>query len=127
MIPKVETCLEAVERGVEAAVILDGRVPHIHAAGAVHAARRRHFDKARSRVSFETWVFDLDNTLYPASSSLFPQIHKRMGLYIAEALKVDAATADALQRKYYREHGTTLRGLMLTHEIAAGRIPGLCP
>lgn len=68
-------------------------------------------------MSFETWVFDLDNTLYPASSSLFPQIHKRMGLYIAQALKVDAATADALQRKYYREHGTTLRGLMLTHQI----------
>lgn len=28
MIPKLETCLMAVERGVEAAVILDGRVPH---------------------------------------------------------------------------------------------------
>jgi len=68
-------------------------------------------------VSFETWVFDLDNTLYPASSSLFPQIHKRMGQYIARALQVDAATADAMQRKYYREHGTTLRGLMLMHAI----------
>ena len=68
-------------------------------------------------MSFETWVFDLDNTLYPASSSLFPQIHKRMGQYIARALQVDAATADAMQRKYYREHGTTLRGLMLMHAI----------
>jgi acetylglutamate kinase len=28
MIPKVETCLEAVAGGAEAAVILDGRVPH---------------------------------------------------------------------------------------------------
>jgi acetylglutamate kinase len=28
MIPKVETCIDAVERGAEAAVILDGRVPH---------------------------------------------------------------------------------------------------
>jgi len=62
-------------------------------------------------------VFDLDNTLYPASSSLFPQIHKRMGEYIARRLQVDEATADALQRKYYREHGTTLRGLMLAHGI----------
>jgi putative hydrolase of the HAD superfamily len=68
-------------------------------------------------VTFETWVFDLDNTLYPASSSLFPQIHTRMGLFIAETLKVDAKTADTLQRKYYREHGTTLRGLMLAHQI----------
>ena len=28
MIPKVETCLQAITEGVEAAVILDGRVPH---------------------------------------------------------------------------------------------------
>jgi acetylglutamate kinase len=28
MIPKIETCVEAVEGGVEAAVIVDGRVPH---------------------------------------------------------------------------------------------------
>ena len=28
MIPKIETCLEAVDQGVDAAVILDGRVPH---------------------------------------------------------------------------------------------------
>jgi putative hydrolase of the HAD superfamily len=68
-------------------------------------------------VSFKTWVFDLDNTLYPASSSLFPQIHKRMGQYIARTLQIDAQTADTLQRKYYREHGTTLRGLMLMHSI----------
>jgi acetylglutamate kinase len=28
MIPKLETCVDAVEGGVDAAVILDGRVPH---------------------------------------------------------------------------------------------------
>ena len=28
MIPKIETCIDAVERGVEGVVILDGRVPH---------------------------------------------------------------------------------------------------
>jgi acetylglutamate kinase len=28
MIPKVETCLDAVDGGVDGAVILDGRVPH---------------------------------------------------------------------------------------------------
>jgi len=28
MIPKIETCLEAIKGGVEAAVIIDGRVPH---------------------------------------------------------------------------------------------------
>jgi acetylglutamate kinase len=29
MIPKVETCIDAVERGVTAAVILDGRIQHV--------------------------------------------------------------------------------------------------
>jgi len=29
MIPKIETAIEAVESGVHAAVILDGRIPHV--------------------------------------------------------------------------------------------------
>ena len=68
-------------------------------------------------MSFKDWLFDLDNTLYPASSSLFPQIHERMGTFIAGALKVDLAQAHELQRTYYRTYGTTLRGLMLEHEL----------
>lgn len=63
----------------------------------------------------ETWVFDLDNTLYPASCSLFPQIDLRMRQFIAEALHLGLDEAFALQKRYYREYGTTLRGLMLVH------------
>jgi putative hydrolase of the HAD superfamily len=65
----------------------------------------------------ETWVFDLDNTLYPASSSLFPQIDVRMRRFIAERLHLPLDEAFALQKRYYREFGTTLRGLMLVHGI----------
>lgn len=65
----------------------------------------------------ETWVFDLDNTLYPASSSLFPQIDVRMRRFIAERLHLSLDDAFALQKRYYREFGTTLRGLMLMHKI----------
>jgi putative hydrolase of the HAD superfamily len=68
-------------------------------------------------LSFKDWLFDLDNTLYPASSSLFPQIHERMGTFISGALKVDLAAAHEMQRTYYRTYGTTLRGLMLEHEL----------
>ncbi|RAU22863.1 pyrimidine 5'-nucleotidase [Paramagnetospirillum kuznetsovii] len=68
-----------------------------------------------SRV--ETWVFDLDNTLYPASSSLFPQIDIRMRRFIAERLGLSLDEAFTLQKRYYREFGTTLRGLMLVHKI----------
>ena len=66
---------------------------------------------------FKDWLFDLDNTLYPASSSLFPQIHERMGSFISSALKVELADAHEMQRTYYRTYGTTLRGLMLEHQL----------
>lgn len=62
-------------------------------------------------------MFDLDNTLYPASSSLFPQIDVRMRGFIAERLGLELDEAYALQKRYYREFGTTLRGLMVAHGI----------
>lgn len=65
----------------------------------------------------ESWVFDLDNTLYPASSSLFPQIDLRMRRFIAGALGLDEQEAFVLQKRYYHQYGTTLRGLMLAHAI----------
>lgn len=65
------------------------------------------------------WVFDLDNTLYPASSNLFPQVDARMTQFIADFLKIDAVEAKRLQKHYYRTHGTTLRGLMQEHGMAA--------
>ena len=63
------------------------------------------------------WVFDLDNTLYPHSSNLFHQIDKRMKAFISEAFDMPLEDAFRLQKKYYREHGTTLRGLMDNHDI----------
>jgi putative hydrolase of the HAD superfamily len=63
------------------------------------------------------WVFDLDNTLYPASSSLFPQIDRRMRQFIALELKLDLDSALQLQKQYYRDYGTTLAGLMQVHGL----------
>ncbi len=68
-------------------------------------------------ASVESWIFDLDNTLYPASCNLFDQIHRRMGEFIAEMLRVDLAEAKRLQKTWFREHGTTLRGLMDVHGV----------
>lgn len=65
----------------------------------------------------ETWIFDLDNTLYPPRCRLFDQVDQRMGAFIADALDLDPATARTLQKKYYHQYGTTLRGLMLEHRI----------
>lgn len=67
--------------------------------------------------ALDIWVFDLDNTLYPASCSLFPQIDKRMRRFICDQLHLEEDEAFRLQKQYYREFGTTLRGLMLRHGI----------
>lgn len=63
----------------------------------------------------ETWIFDLDNTLYEPSARLFDQIDARMTDFIMRELGLDRAAADRLRRDYWRAHGTTLRGLMAHH------------
>ena len=65
----------------------------------------------------ETWVFDLDNTLYPADVRLFDQIERRMTDYVMRALAVDEAEAHRLRRLYWEIHGTTLAGLMEEHGL----------
>lgn len=65
----------------------------------------------------ETWIFDLDNTLYPASSGLFPQVQARMNEYICARLGVTLEEAKVLRAQYFREHGTTMQGLMAVHEV----------
>lgn len=69
--------------------------------------------------SITTWLFDLDNTLYPASSNLFPHMHARMQRYIEQCLGVSADEADKLRYYYFKNYGTTMRGLMEEHGIAA--------
>ncbi|MFC5066606.1 pyrimidine 5'-nucleotidase [Flaviflagellibacter deserti] len=60
----------------------------------------------------DTWVFDLDNTLYPPSCRLFELIDQRMMMFIADRFGIDGMSARALQKNYYRRYGTSLRGLM---------------
>ncbi|MEM5476869.1 pyrimidine 5'-nucleotidase [Pacificibacter sp. AS14] len=64
-----------------------------------------------------TWIFDLDNTLYPPATSLFPQIEIKMTSYMMNTLGVSHAEASALRTTYWREHGTTLAGLMKLHGV----------
>lgn len=64
-----------------------------------------------------TWIFDLDNTLYPASCRLFDQVQIRVRLYVREKLGLSEAGAAALQKRYIQEHMTTLRGLIVNDGI----------
>lgn len=66
----------------------------------------------------DTWVFDLDHTLYPPERALFSQIEDRMTAYVQRQLGVDAPEANRLRDHYWALHGTTLAGLMAEHGIA---------
>ena len=65
----------------------------------------------------ETWVFDLDNTLYPHHVNLWQQVDERIRLYVERMLNLSPTDAFRLQKDYYRRYGTTLRGLMLEHGL----------
>jgi len=64
-----------------------------------------------------TWVFDLDNTLYPPEARLFDLIEVRMTDWVMQAIGVDRAEADRLRKHYWHTHGTTLAGLMREHDV----------
>jgi len=65
----------------------------------------------------ETWVFDLDNTLYPHHVNLWQQVDERIRDYIVDFLKISREDAFRLQKDYYRRYGTTMRGLMEEHGL----------
>jgi len=65
----------------------------------------------------DTWIFDLDNTLYSADSGIFQQVGELMGKYLSECLNIEIDEAKKIQKKYYKQHGTTLRGMMDNHGV----------
>jgi len=62
-----------------------------------------------------TWVFDLDNTLYPPDCGIWPKIDERITLFLTELFGIDGLSARALHKHYYSRHGTTLTGLGAEH------------
>ncbi|RAI04094.1 pyrimidine 5'-nucleotidase [Acuticoccus sediminis] len=68
-------------------------------------------------ASVDTWIFDLDNTLYPPHTDLFAQVDQKMSEFVAQLLDMEREAARALQKDYYKRYGTTLRGLMVEHGI----------
>jgi putative hydrolase of the HAD superfamily len=65
----------------------------------------------------ESWIFDLDNTLYPHEARIWPQVDARMTLYMSDMLGLDGLSARALQKYLYHRHGTTLKGLMIDYGV----------
>lgn len=71
----------------------------------------------RGFAAVETWVFDLDNTLYPHHLNLWQQVDERIRNYVAEFLRIPYEEAFRLQKDYYKRYGTTMRGLMTEHGL----------
>ena len=67
----------------------------------------------------DTWVFDLDNTLYPHHVNLWQQVDARIGEYIGSFLKVPPDEARRIQKDYYKRFGTSMRGMMTEHGVSA--------
>ena len=65
----------------------------------------------------DSWVFDLDNTLYDADSHVFVEIGARMTDFVAEKLKLPREEAEKKRKHFYKTYGTTLRGLMSEHGV----------
>ena len=67
----------------------------------------------------DTWVFDLDNTLYPHHVNLWQQVDARIGEFVGAWLKISPEEARRIQKDYYRRYGTTMRGMMTEHGVRA--------
>lgn len=65
----------------------------------------------------DTWIFDLDNTLYSHESQVWPQVNQRITLFLQELFGLDGLSSHALRNYYYHRYGTTLNGLMAEHGI----------
>jgi putative hydrolase of the HAD superfamily len=72
---------------------------------------------SRTFDRIDTWVFDLDNTLYPHHVNLWQQVDERIRDFIVDFLHIDKEAAFRLQKDYYKRYGTTMRGLMTEHGL----------
>lgn len=75
-------------------------------------------DPAGSFAHVDTWVFDLDNTLYPPHCDLWPKIDMQITRFMCELFGLDGMSCRALQKYYYLRYGTTMHGLIEEYGIA---------
>ena len=68
-------------------------------------------------ASIRNWIFDLDNTLYPARTNIAGQMDARITQYIIDLLGLEWPEARTLQKKFFHEKGTTLAGLIAHHGV----------
>jgi putative hydrolase of the HAD superfamily len=65
----------------------------------------------------DTWIFDLDLTLYEPEANIMAQVRDRIALYVEQYFKIGSEEAHRIRQNYYQKYGTTLGGLMAEHDI----------
>jgi putative hydrolase of the HAD superfamily len=73
----------------------------------------------RTFTHIDSWVFDLDNTLYPHHVNLWQQVDARINEFVSSWLRISNDEARTLQKDYYKRFGTTMRGMMTLHGVRA--------
>jgi putative hydrolase of the HAD superfamily len=65
----------------------------------------------------DTWLFDLDLTLYGPEHNIMEQVRNRIAAYVENYFKVSESESHAIRYQYWRKYGTTLGGLMAEHGV----------
>lgn len=65
----------------------------------------------------DTWIFDLDLTLYPPEAEIMAQVRDRIALFVEDYFRIDADEAHDIRHRYWQKYGTTLGGLMAEHKV----------
>ena len=73
--------------------------------------------KGRNNLNINSWLFDLDNTLYGFDTNLFDQVKENITKYISIELNLDMQDSENERIRFYKKYGTSLRGLMVEHNI----------
>ena len=106
-----------IRQGPDFLVDKDGKKESVAAAETEPRAGSADLKRIATFKRIQTWIFDLDNTLYPHHLNLWQQVDVRIRNYIVDFLKVTHEEAFRVQKDYYRRYGTTLRGLMEEHDL----------
>ncbi len=68
-------------------------------------------------LHIDTWIFDLDLTLYTPQANIMAQVRDRIALYVEQYFEISSEQAHQVRQNYYQQYGTTLGGLMAEHNI----------
>jgi putative hydrolase of the HAD superfamily len=70
-----------------------------------------------SLAHIDSWIFDLDLTLYGPEHNIMEQVRDRIALFVEDYFDIDSEAAHKIRHAYWKSYGTTLGGLMAEHGV----------